>query len=331
MKKAFVLACVACVAASAWGSPAGDAVPRGFAYQGVLSDPVLGPLAGEQSVTFRLFADASGGNTIWDAQKDVVCDANGLFHAWLSGDDGLLDAFSDPQRLLEVQVDGHGDAIAPRIAFTSVPQAILARYARQAPLSFAVAGALSVGAGEGAETNALAVADALQFDTGASFGNLEVAGDAEWKDSGTQVQVTGTIEAAGFEGDGIAPVGSIVMWMDANNIPAGWVLCDGNNNTPDLRDRFPVGAGGDGNYQLLETGGADEVTLTLDQLPSHTHGYTTASDRTFHYRGAWHHSDWWQNSTGGACKNGTTDSAGGGQPHENRPPYLAVCFIMRVN
>ena len=323
MKKAFVLACVACVAAAAWGAPAGDAVPRGFAYQGVLSDPVLGPLAGDQSATFRIFADASGGNTIWEQQKDVVCDANGLFHVWLAGDDALLDAFAEPQRLLEVQVDGHGDAIAPRIAFTSVPQAILARYARQSPLGFAVAGGLGV-------SNDLAVADAVQFDAGASFGDLEVAGDADWQDGGTEVQVAGAVEAGGFEGDGIAPAGTIVMWMDSGNIPAGWALCDGNNGTPDLRDRFPVGVGGDGNYQLLETGGADEVTLTVDQLPSHTHGYTTASDRTFHYRGAWHDSDWWQNSTGGSCKNGSTDSAGGGQPHENRPPFLAVCFIMRV-
>lgn len=323
MKKAVFWAVLA-MAAAAWGAPAGDAVPRGFAYQGVLSDPVEGPLAGEQSVTFRLFADASGGNTLWSAQKDVVCDPNGLFHAWLDGDDSLPDAFADPQRLLEVQVDGHGEAIAPRISFTSVPQAILARYARQSPLAFAVAGDLAV-------SNDLAVADAVKFDAGASFAALEVAGDAEWQDGGTELQVTGTVEADSFSGDGIAPVNSIVMWMDAGNIPEGWVLCDGNNGTPDLRDRFPVGAGGDGNYQLLETGGADEVTLTVDQMPSHTHGYTTASDRTFHYASAaWGDNDWWQNSTGGACKHGSTDSAGGGQPHENRPPYLAVCFIMRV-
>ena len=39
------------------------------------------------------------------------------------------------------------------------------------------------------------------------------------------------------------PVGGIIMWSGAtNNIPSGWVLCDGNNSTPNLQDRFIVGA-----------------------------------------------------------------------------------------
>lgn len=327
MKKVFVLACVACMAAAAWGGPAGDAVPRGLAYQGVLNDPLTGPMTGPQSATFRIFADASGGDALWSAQQDIDCDSTGRFYAWLEGDDQLLDAFKEPQRLLEVQVAGHGDAIAPRMAFTAVPQAFLARYARQSPLAFAVAGALAV-------SNDLAVADAVQFDAGASFGDLEVDGNAAWQDADSPVQVSGTVEAESFAGDGIAPVNCIVMWMDPDHIPDGWVLCDGNNGTPNLVDRFPVGAGaGDvGNYQLLETGGADAVQLTTDQIPPHDHTYTTASQRNFHYWWAsWGSSDWWQNSTGGACKNGSTDATGGNQPHENRPPYLAVCFIMRKN
>ena len=324
MKKVAVWAGVACMAAVAWGASAGDAVPRGFAYQGVLNDPLTGPMAGQQSATFRIFADASGGDPLWSVQQDIKCEnATGLFHAWLEGDDTLLDAFAEPQRLLEMQVDGHGDAIAPRMAFTAVPQAFLSRYARQSPLAFAVAGALAV-------SNDLAVADAVQFDAGASFGDLEVDGDAAWQDASSPVQVSGTVEAESFTGDGIAPMNCIVMWMDADHIPDGWVLCDGNNGTPNLVDRFPVGAGGEGNYQLLETGGADKVQLTTDQIPPHTHTYTTASQRNFHYWWAsWGASDWWQNSTGGSCKNGSTDSAGGNQPNENRPPYRAVCFIMR--
>lgn len=40
-------------------------------------------------------------------------------------------------------------------------------------------------------------------------------------------------------------VNIIVLWSGAIvDIPAGWALCDGNNNTPDLRDKFIIGAGG---------------------------------------------------------------------------------------
>ena len=43
---------------------------------------------------------------------------------------------------------------------------------------------------------------------------------------------------------GIVPSGAIIMWSGAANaIPTGYVLCNGSNNTPDLRNRFVVGAG----------------------------------------------------------------------------------------
>jgi microcystin-dependent protein len=49
------------------------------------------------------------------------------------------------------------------------------------------------------------------------------------------------------------------MWSGAvDAVPEGWLLCDGENGTPDLRDRFIVGAGT--TYEMGETGGADNVT-----------------------------------------------------------------------
>lgn len=324
VKRVAVLACVACMAVAVRGETVGDAVPRGIVYQGVLKDPQAGPLAGTQSATFRVFADASGGDALWSVQQDIECDAAGLFHAWLAGDDKLLDAFTEPQRLLEVQVDGHGDAIAPRLEFTSVPQTVLARYARQSPLSFAVAGGLAV-------SNDLAVADAVQFDAGASFGTLEVDGDVAWQDGGAPVEVGGTVTAARFEGDGIAPVGAIVMWMVATNIPAGWALCDGQDGRPNLLNRFPVGVGVDidGNtYDSASPGGADTVALNTDQIPSHSHSYTMPGTVEFRYTDGFDYTNdrhWWHETP-----TATTGSAGSGTPHENRPPYLAVCFIVRV-
>tara|TARA_B100001996_G_scaffold25103_1_gene19383 strand:+ start:1620 stop:5987 length:4368 start_codon:yes stop_codon:yes gene_type:complete len=66
------------------------------------------------------------------------------------------------------------------------------------------------------------------------------------------------------------PAGGIIMWSGAQSaIPNGWVLCDGNNSTPDLRNRFVVGAGN--SYAVDATGGASTVTLTEAQMPSHSH------------------------------------------------------------
>jgi hypothetical protein len=65
--------------------------------------------------------------------------------------------------------------------------------------------------------------------------------------------------------------GMIIIWSGSTaNIPTGFVLCDGTQNTPDLRNRFVVGAGS--NYNPGDTGGADSVTLTTAQLASHSHG-----------------------------------------------------------
>lgn len=323
MKKTAILAAVL---AAAWA--ASGAVPGGMVYQGVLSDPVEGALAGPQRASFRVFKDAAGGDALWSRELDVWCGPGGAFHAWLEGGDELADAFAEAQRFLEVQVEGHGGAIAPRVAFTSVPQALMARRARQSPLAFAVRGALSV-------SNEVAVADAAKFGAGAGFaGDLSVAEDAEWQDGNAVVEVSGEVAAAAFEGDGIAPVGSIALWGDPLDIPAGWAACDGQNGTPDLRDLFLVGVGGEENYVYGQTGGLDEVKLAEDEIPAHAHGYTTASDRSYHYGGvAWNgsHDDWWQNNAStDECQSGSTGTSGNGQPHENRPPYHAMVFIMRV-
>jgi microcystin-dependent protein len=75
------------------------------------------------------------------------------------------------------------------------------------------------------------------------------------------------------------PSGAILAWSGSiANIPAGFVICDGTNSTPDLRDRFIVGAGT--TYAVDATGGANTVTLATTEIPGHTHTVsgTTASD-----------------------------------------------------
>lgn len=66
------------------------------------------------------------------------------------------------------------------------------------------------------------------------------------------------------------PVSAIIRWSGAiANIPSGWQLCDGTNGTPDLRDRFIIGAGS--TYSSGNTGGANTIALTAPQIPIHTH------------------------------------------------------------
>ena len=87
------------------------------------------------------------------------------------------------------------------------------------------------------------------------------------------------------------PSGTIAIWRGSvATIPAGWVLCDGTNGTPDLRSRFVYGAGGDvntkasytsgwntvnGHLNVGVTGGEEQHVLTDGEMPSHTHAGST--------------------------------------------------------
>ena len=125
------------------------------------------------------------------------------------------------------------------------------------------------------------------------------------------------------------------MWSgSSNNIPSGWYLCDGTNNTPDLRNRFIVGSGGD--YSIGNTGGESSHTLTLNEMPSHKHDFYAYSNTSTTSRFDYLETDTGSNPvkivTGRVARNSSSDmlsSVGGGQPFENRPPYYALAFIMK--
>jgi microcystin-dependent protein len=115
------------------------------------------------------------------------------------------------------------------------------------------------------------------------------------------------------------------------SIPEGWQLCDGTNSTPDLRDRFVVGARQDSggiavtnvSGGLTKTGGEPYHTLTIDEMPVHSHGIKLVGN----IRGGG--SDSQPRWDGGAHSN-IIQNAGGGQAHNNLPPYYALCFIMKM-
>jgi len=120
----------------------------------------------------------------------------------------------------------------------------------------------------------------------------------------------------------LVPPGVIVMWSGSiANIPSGWALCDGTNGTPDLRDRFIVGAGS--SYAVGAKGGAAEVTLTVDQMPSHRHSVAAQSGSGSGVTGLYY-------KDGTTSRTVWTSYVGDGKPHENRPPYYALAFIMKL-
>jgi len=120
------------------------------------------------------------------------------------------------------------------------------------------------------------------------------------------------------------PSGIIVMFGGAiSNIPDGWQLCDGSNGTPDLQDRFVVGAGR--SYNVNDNGGTNSVQLTLDQIPNHSHSFQTkVQPNTGVYDGTGFSGD------DGSTNTQQTSAEGGDQPHENRPPFFALAYIQKL-
>ena len=149
------------------------------------------------------------------------------------------------------------------------------------------------------------------------------------------INSTGTITAVSFVGNGLIPVGGIIMWSGSPAaIPTGWALCDGMNGVPDLANRFILSYG-NSSGNVGSTGGQDNITLTKSNIPPHTHQYNEEIYSV--------------NNTGesvdGSGKNGsgvdffsksgltTTDGSIQGlasQPFDNRPAYYVLAFIMRI-
>ena len=132
------------------------------------------------------------------------------------------------------------------------------------------------------------------------------------------------------------PAGVVVMWSGAqSSIPAGWVLCDGMNGTPDLRDRFVLGAGG--RYGVGASGGEETHKLTSGELAAHIHQLEYMS--TMSPTGIEGHGDYNVPSvpnTGNSTIDinytliESDDGISRGVPHNNMPPYYALCYIMKL-
>jgi hypothetical protein len=142
----------------------------------------------------------------------------------------------------------------------------------------------------------------------------------------------------------IIPTGIISLWSGSTgSIPSGWFICDGNNGTPDLRNRFIVGAGS--TYAVAATGGSANATLV-----SHTHTATSVVTDPQHS-----HTQTRPDTSGGsqgAANTGvagslssylstvsastgitvatTNSTEGASATNANLPPYYALAYIMKA-
>jgi hypothetical protein len=166
----------------------------------------------------------------------------------------------------------------------------------------------------------------------------------------TGATVTGTF-TVGAVTNAHVPAGVIVMWSGAiAAIPTGWLLCDGANGTPDLRDRFVIGARQDDagaaktnvTGSLTTTGGSKDAivvshthTASSNTTGAHTHTVTGPNDSGVHPTGSGR-SDPTTTQTRTTSSNGdhshtiTVDSAGDSGTNANLPPYYALAFIMKA-
>lgn len=138
------------------------------------------------------------------------------------------------------------------------------------------------------------------------------------------------------------PKNIVIMWSGAiQDIPGDWFLCDGQNGTPNLLNRFVVGAGN--NYTLESVGGSvDSVvvshshTASISTSASHIHTFSVASSLTSLTGGPGSRSSSLptgnQPTTGASNGNHTHSStvnpSGESGIGKNMPPYLALAYIM---
>lgn len=138
----------------------------------------------------------------------------------------------------------------------------------------------------------------------------------------------------GKQSNASIPAGIITMWSGGiSDIPEGWALCNGGgilsngSRIPDLRGRFIVGYDPeDSDYDDVgKIGGEKSHKLTVYEMPYHNHYYllhTTGNKDSNRF------SDHY--NVDGIDEMKQTTSTGGDQPHENRPPYYVLAYIIKL-
>lgn len=176
---------------------------------------------------------------------------------------------------------------------------------------------LATHTGGAAVHNATSAATADRLVLRDAAGRAKVASPSASTDIATKAYVDAVIPVGGAGGFLIA------MWSGSvGSIPTGWQLCDGTNGTPNLRDRFIVGAGS--TYTPGGTGGTTTHDHTVSVSAAHSHGGGDTSNRGITGGGATVMAHPLP-SQAGHDHGGSTGDGG------TLPPYYALCYIARVS
>jgi hypothetical protein len=194
------------------------------------------------------------------------------------------------------------------------------------------------------EYTAIATAIASKADTNSpTFTGTPLAPTANSGTNNTQIATTAFVTTA----VGAAfPTGGIILWSGSiAAIPSGWALCNGSNGTPDLRNRFVVGAGS--TYAVDATGGsADAIVVSHTHTatstvtdPGHFHNYDKFTGNTGAGGGVnitggdgtpFYTTTASQTKTTGITVATTNASTGSSGTNANLPPYFALAYIMKL-
>lgn len=121
------------------------------------------------------------------------------------------------------------------------------------------------------------------------------------------------------------PHGLIALWS-GSKVPSGWALCDGTNGTPDLRSKFILGA--TTLDEVHTTGGSETHTISVEELPPHSHSFGAASLLESTEGGSLFSAGENLIDTSGT---GLTNDTGGGEPISIMPPYYILAYIMKLD
>jgi microcystin-dependent protein len=169
--------------------------------------------------------------------------------------------------------------------------------------------------------------------------NLIIPGNIQMKGN---LSITGTCN--------YIPTG-LVIAFNGLKPPIGWAVCDGKNNTPDLRGRFIVGYNNDPKLEYSKIGnkgGKDKHKLSINELPKHTHVIKSEPNHTHSYnlrptsknvnntkylsKARYNHNGGptKTSATGNHNHGGKTGNTGKNKALENRPKYYVLMYIIKV-